>query len=85
MNKPKKTPTRMCVISREKLPKNELIRIVKNKENQVFIDLTGKQNGRGVYLQKNTEVYKKAKKTKILNKLLEIEVDDSLFDELEKI
>ncbi len=81
----KKIPLRTCVVSREKLPKNELIRIVKNNENQVFIDLTGKQNGRGVYLKKDIEVFKKAKKNKVLNRMLEIEVDDSLFDELEKI
>ncbi len=85
MNKPRKIPTRMCVVTREKLPKQELIRIVKNKENEVLIDLTGKQNGRGVYLKKDIEVFKKAKKTKVLNKMLEIEVEDSLFEELEKI
>ncbi len=81
----KKVPLRTCVITREKLPKQELIRIVKNNQSEVFIDTTGKQNGRGVYLKKDIEVYKKAKKNKVLNKMLETEVDDSLFDDLEKI
>ena len=45
--KTKKIPLRSCVVSKEKLPKQELIRVVKNKENEVFIDLTGKANGKG--------------------------------------
>ena len=44
--KNKKIPMRSCVVSREKLPKQELIRIVKNKDNEIFVDITGKQNGR---------------------------------------
>ena len=83
--KNKKIPMRSCVVSREKLPKQELIRIVKNKENEVFVDLTGKQNGRGIYIKKDIEVLEKAKKTKIMNKLLEVEVEDSIYNELEDI
>lgn len=83
--KQKKIPMRTCIVTKEKLPKNKLIRIVRTPALNVVIDETGKQNGRGAYLKKNIEVYEKAKKTKILNKHLEIEVPDSIFDELEKI
>ena len=83
--KVKKIPMRSCVVTKEKLPKQELIRIVKDKDNNVFIDLTGKANGRGIYLKKDIEVIKKAKQTKILNKLLETEINDEIFLELEKI
>ena len=83
--KQKKIPMRTCIVTKEKLPKNKLIRIVRTPELNVVIDETGKQNGRGAYLKKDIEVYEKAKKTKILNKHLEIEVPDSIFDELEKI
>ena len=83
--KQKKIPMRTCIVTKEKLPKNKLIRIVRTTDLNIVIDETGKQNGRGAYLKKDIEVYEKAKKTKILNKHLEIEVPDSIFDELEKI
>ncbi len=83
--KQKKIPMRTCIVTKEKLPKNKLIRIVRTPDLNIVIDETGKQNGRGAYLKKDIEVYEKAKKTKILNKHLEIEVPDSIFDELEKI
>ena len=79
----KKIPMRTCVVSREKLPKNELIRVVKTDDG-VIVDLTGKVNGHGVYLKKDAEVFEKAKKTKILNKLLETTVEESVFEELRK-
>ena len=81
----KKIPMRTCIISREKLPKQELIRVVRNKDGDVFVDLTGKQNGRGVYLKKDIEVVNKAKNSKLLNKCLECEVPDSVYIELENL
>ena len=80
--KVKKIPMRTCIITKENLPKQELIRVVKNKDNEVFVDQTGKANGRGAYLKKDIEVIEKAKKTKILNKKLEIEVSDNIYEEL---
>ncbi|MBQ7240437.1 MAG: YlxR family protein [Bacilli bacterium] len=80
----KKIPMRTCVVSREKLPKNELIRVVKTDDG-VIVDLTGKVNGHGVYLKRDKEVFEKAKKTKVLNKLLETTVEESVFDELNKL
>ena len=47
MQKPKKIPMRMCVGCGEHKPKKELVRVVKNKENEIFLDLTGKAAGRG--------------------------------------
>ena len=81
----KKIPMRTCVISREKLPKKELVRIVRNKDGEVFVDITGKQNGRGVYLKKDINVISQAKSTKALNRCLECEVPDSVFIELENL
>ena len=80
----KKVPMRTCVVSREKLPKNELIRVVKTDDG-VIVDLTGKVNGHGVYLKKDAAVFEKAKKTKVLNKLLETTVEESVFEELNKL
>lgn len=83
--KVKKIPMRSCVVTREKLPKQELIRVVRTPENEVIVDLTGKANGRGAYLKKDLEVFAKAQKTKVLNRILEVEVKDEVFEELKKI
>ena len=83
--KTKKIPMRSCVITKEKLPKNELIRVVRTVDNTVIIDETGKVNGRGAYLKKDKEVFEKARKTKILEKHLECSIDSSLYDELDKL
>ena len=56
MNKPKKIPMRKCVITGERFPKNELIRIVRTPEGNVVIDLKGKANGRGAYVSKSLAV-----------------------------
>lgn len=76
---------RSCVITKEKLPKKELIRVVKTPQQTVVVDLTGKVNGRGAYLKKDLTVFEKAQKNKILDKILEIEVKDEVYDELKKI
>ena len=83
--KQKKIPMRTCVVTKEKLPKKELIRIVRNKDGEVFVDTTGKMNGKGVYLKLDKNVIEKAKKTKILNRYLEVEVNDSIYNELEDL
>lgn len=80
--KQKKIPMRTCVITHEKYPKKELIRIVRTPEGKVEIDLTGKANGRGAYLKKDKEVIEKARKNKILEKHLEIKIEDNVYDEL---
>ena len=78
----KKIPMRSCVVTGEKLPKKELIRIVRTPEGNVIVDETGKVNGKGAYLKKDLETFEKAKKSKVLNKKLEVEVPDSIFDQL---
>ena len=80
--KQRKNPMRTCIITKEKLPKMELIRVVRTPEGNVIVDESGKSNGRGAYLKKDLEVIAKAKKSKILNRVLEVEVPDCLFDKL---
>ena len=77
----KKIPMRTCVVTKEKLPKMELIRIV-NTESGIIIDETGKVNGHGCYLKKDAEVFKTARDKKILNRVLETEVPSEIFEEL---
>ena len=83
--KTKKIPMRSCVVTREKLPKGELIRVVRTPEGNVIVDVTGKANGRGAYLKKDLSVFEKAYNSKVLNKILEVEVPLSVFDELRKM
>lgn len=83
--KTKKIPLRSCVVTKEKLPKMELIRVVKNKEGKVFVDLTSKANGRGAYIKRDIEVLNRARKSKILDKYLEVNIDNAIYDELENI
>ncbi len=78
----KKIPMRTCVVTKEKFPKNELVRVVRTPKGEVEIDLTGKLNGRGAYLKKDENVINKAKKTKILNKMLEVDIKDNIYEEL---
>ncbi len=81
----KKIPLRSCIISKEKLPKKDLIRIVKNNKDEVFVDLTGKQNGHGIYIKKDKTILQKAKTTKLIDKKLGITIPENIYEELEKI
>lgn len=81
----KKIPMRTCVVTREKLEKKALVRIVRTPEGTVEIDLNGKKNGRGAYLKKDLEVFEKAKKSKILERVLEIKINDDVYEELKKL
>lgn len=83
--KVKKIPMRTCLVSKEKCPKKELIRVVRTPEGEVVVDETGKVNGRGAYLKKDLEVFKKARTSKVLNRHLETEVPDNIYDELENL
>ena len=76
---------RMCVVTREKYPKSELIRVVKSPTGEVIVDPSGKANGRGAYLKKDKEVFLKAKKNKILDRQLEVSVPSDIFDELNNL
>lgn len=80
--KVRKIPMRSCVVTHEKLEKRDLIRVVKNKDGEVFVDESGKANGRGAYLKKSIDVIEKAKKNKILDKILDVTIKEEVYDEL---
>ena len=83
--KVKKIPMRSCVVTREKCEKKDLIRVVRTPEGEVKIDLTGKMNGRGAYIKKDVSVVDKAKKSKVLERHLEVNVPDAIYEELKNI
>lgn len=80
----RKIPLRKCLATGEQLPKQELIRVVRNKEGEVFVDPTGKMNGRGAYLKRSRVAFEIAKKKKVLSRALQVEIPEQIFEELEK-
>ncbi len=83
--KVRKIPLRSCVVTKERLPKQELLRIVRTPQKDVVADLSGKLNGRGAYIKKDLEVLEKAKKSKILEKRLECNISEDVYDEIKRI
>ena len=83
--KVKREILRTCIITKEKLPKKDLLRIVRTPEGNVEVDLTGKKNGRGAYIKKDINVLEKAIKTKALEHYLECEIDKSIYEEIREI
>lgn len=82
----KKIPMRTCVITREKLPKKDLLRVVKDREGNISVDITGKANGHGVYIKKDLEVLNTLKKKNSLKRLFEVEnINEEIYSEIEKI
>lgn len=85
MHNMKKISLRRCVVTKEQLPKNELLRIVKDKNGNVTFDITGKSSGRGAYIKKDIEVLKKAKDKKILERVLEAKISEEVYKSIEEI
>lgn len=83
--KQRKIPLRTCVVTKESLPKQELLRIVRTPEKVVKVDETGKLNGKGAYIKKDLAVLEKAIKSKILEKRLECKIEESVYEEIRNI
>ncbi|HIT43990.1 TPA: YlxR family protein [Candidatus Avacholeplasma faecigallinarum] len=80
--KERKLVLRTCVCSKEVCEKKDLFRIVRTPEKNVIIDLKGKANGRGAYLKKDKDIILLAQKTKVLDKKLEVDVPQNIYEEL---
>ena len=83
--KMKKIPMRTCVVTKEKCEEKDLLLIVKTKDGEVLVDPTGKANGRGAYLKKEIEVIKQAQNSKILERILEVEIPSWVYEEAIKL
>ena len=81
----KKIPLRKCVVTQERLPKKDLLRIVKNNEGEVFVDLSSKANGRGAYIKKDVAVLELAMKNKNLERALECSIPETLYERIRKV
>ena len=78
----KKVPLRKCVATGEMLPKKSMIRVVRSKEGEVSVDVTGKKSGRGSYVSKSEQAVEIARKKNILERQLEAKVPDEVYEEL---
>ena len=81
----KKIPQRTCIGCLTEKPKNELIRIVKQDQDKIFIDKTGKANGRGAYICNNVECLEKAIKSKKLEKVFESKISSEIYESLRSV
>jgi len=82
--KQKKIPMRMCLGCQEMKPKKELIRVVKNKENEIFMDLTGKKPGRGCYICRDLSCFEKARKGKRIERAFEMPIGEAIYESLKQ-
>ena len=78
----KKQPQRTCMGCNQKKDKKDLIRIVKNKQNEITVDRTGKQEGRGAYICDNPECLEKVIKSKRLERVLETTISQEIYESL---
>lgn len=81
----KKIPMRKCLATNQSFAKKDLLRIVRTPQGEVQVDISGKLNGKGAYISKSIDALKLAKQNKVLNKALEVDIPDSLYDEIERI
>lgn len=72
----------MCIVCRGRSDKKELVRVVKNKDGEVFLDKTKKANGRGAYVCKSKECFEKLRKTRALNRAFKCDIPLEIYEKL---
>ncbi len=76
---------RRCLATNQSFPKKDLLRIVRTPEGETKVDLTGKLNGKGAYLSRSMEALQIARKKKVFDRALEIEIPEEIYQEIERI
>lgn len=80
----KQIPVRQCIGCREMKPKNEMVRIIRTPDNDICLDKTGRMNGRGAYICLNLDCYKKAVRSKAIERALKQEIPDDIYEAIGK-
>ncbi len=80
----KKIPMRQCLGCNEHKPKAELLRVVRDPEGGISLDLRGKKSGRGAYLCRDVKCFRRARKSKRIDRALECEIPESVYDAMEQ-
>ncbi|MBE6939789.1 MAG: YlxR family protein [Ruminococcaceae bacterium] len=83
MQKVRKIPQRQCVGCRTMKEKKALIRVVKTPEGEIVLDTTGKKSGRGAYVCPDPECLKRARKSRALERVLEVAIPEDIYDGLQ--
>ena len=81
--KQKKIPTRQCLGCNEHRPKRELLRVVRTPEGDILLDFTGKRSGRGAYICRSVACLKKARKSKRIDRSLDVTIPEEVYDRME--
>ena len=84
MPKVKKVPLRQCIACRKLKEKKQMLRVTKEAEGRIFLDFSGKANGRGAYICDNPDCVKKLKKSRLLDKVFSCRVDDGVYAAIEE-
>ena len=82
--KAKKIPVRQCLGCNEHKPKKEMIRVLRTPEGEIVLDLVGKKSGRGAYVCPSLSCFRKARKSKRIESVLECRIPEEIYDEMEK-
>ncbi|WP_261809292.1 RNase P modulator RnpM [Levilactobacillus humaensis] len=80
--KQRKVPLRKDIVTGEMAPKKQLVRVVRNQEQEVSIDPTGKQSGRGAYIALDVAVAKRAKAERTFDHVFDVKIGDQFYDDL---
>ena len=80
----KKIPQRQCMGCRERKNKRDMLRVVRGTDGEVSLDFSGKLNGRGAYVCPDSECLKKARKSRALERCLEVTIPEEVYDRMEK-
>ena len=80
----RKIPLRKCMGCGEMKSKRELVRVVKNKEGEISLDLTGKKAGRGAYVCPQLSCLQKARKSRGFERALSCKIPEEVYDQLEQ-
>ncbi|GEK32522.1 RNase P modulator RnpM [Kurthia sibirica] len=78
----RKVPLRKCVATGEMFPKKDMIRIVRSKEGEVSVDVTGKKSGRGAYVSKSEAAVEQAKKKNVFKHHLGVDIPTEIYEDL---
>ncbi len=80
----RKIPERQCLGCNEHKPKKELLRVVRTPEGEILLDFTGKKSGRGAYICHSVSCLKKARKSKRIDRSLNVSVPEEVYDRMER-
>ena len=80
----RKIPERQCLGCNEHRPKKEMLRVVRTPEGEIVLDFTGKRSGRGAYICHNVSCLKKARRSKRIDRNLNVTVPEEVYDRMER-